>query len=968
MRKKKKLDFVQMAIQLPSFVVKVVEEGDRFGILLEKQEEGQPGPTVNYFWSKGEVGLPPVRSIRTLAHECHSVGVVDSKILLELRAFARRESTPEKDDTSKYPDQRYPHRAGYAGWMSNHFRAAERQKSPLRKFIGSYREVYRRRILATEAGQLVGKARAFQLLTTRDIDEFGTPTNLRSAVQLLEHKNPRPAWFRSTGAIWGDFAEGHVFRRSALDRLKQLVDSHTRLLLLGEPGSGKTTLVRHLAYERMAGHNGPTSYFRGRFFDPAALAAEIRSATGLIILEDVHAALPRYQELLSLLPRNIPVTLLFTALPSVVEMENPRHREFAEIAAFELTAFADVPLIAHHFAHSPDHNHLPWTDEDVEAITNRASGDLWRLRAALQGYITCRGKGEPVQWQKAAALEEFALTSQLAPEAPELLVLVAAFFQKETLVSERFVRDQFGFSLDVIQELISARYLSREISSSNESFLVLPSPVIADDYWQHGERYRKLRKIPSLRQLILDYARSDSPNGTESVIRQDRPLRDALVHEIVSMGEARKVLTREDQIHYILDFLSLCPLPVDDNTWLVPLVVQRLNELRSSFELALAWCQLDLLDSDLASACSKQVDVLRRALDALARGDIDGFVVLLSCANAIDERKAHDLFEGARNQIVQHIAAGDVDSTDFARLIGIVQMYNSSYPQDLWRAADKQRLAADFMRLPIQEIVEGLGEIGKALGKQAQELLTSDLVGKISAEARSTIHPPALTAMLRALSSIDPRVSATIALGMDYARLSQKLLSETHWKAAACLEQLRLAQAQVAWQVTAQIDAGRAAEGLIGSVEPLGSARWLSEILRANDVKGTEVYQRLDRDQFARLLASTSISLGGFTEIVNVNRDVGRDLCDRLPIERVVQTMNQATSTIDVLRAERCLLSILAIRPRLAVRIVRLLKNKKLLANLQVAARARLVPDGIMRPRTVNYDRLLRVLRDLSVE
>ncbi|MCK4793674.1 MAG: AAA family ATPase, partial [Desulfobacteraceae bacterium] len=152
-------------------------------------------------------------------------------------------------------------------------------------------------------------------------------------------------WFRRTGPLAIDFKKRTFYpRKDRFSQLKSLVTSKSVSLLEGVAASGKTVLVLNLAYELCRIDKAPVYYFdcdKERDFDKSRLLSDIKSVKGVIIIENVHLAPQKFQQIYSDFKYDKKRKILFTGR-SFSPHQDSKSEDLSKIPTLHIEPFEEV--------------------------------------------------------------------------------------------------------------------------------------------------------------------------------------------------------------------------------------------------------------------------------------------------------------------------------------------------------------------------------------------------------------------------------------------------------------------------------------------------------------------------------------------------------------------------------------------------------------------------------------------------
>lgn len=551
-----------MAMELPVFRVRLVEADGRHGFLFEKRTGG--ARTCMYFFSE-ENGLEPGPAVK---HCCRGnvrplkAQVDQDRILKELEAYTRASHRTGRMREPRPSVEAWRHRRGYASVLGEAFRRGD---PTLCAFLGGIHR-FRKCILDDQRGgkTVIGRAHEFRVVPPESVFPEDRFKYLRAIADLLEFQTTETAvWFRPRGPVWTDFESGVVCRLAGpLDNVKQSLAGNKVVLLVGNAATGKTVLVRHLAYELHGCDGTPVYYFRYRPFDPGALLGEIRDAVGLVILEDVHLNPAGFQEVLARIRPEWATRVLFTSRPSLWERCHPDWKPFDEIPWLELMPCAHCDEIISEYAASQHKQVLTWSNDVRTAIKKVAGNSLWFLAYALQGYANLGDSSDPMAWIRSGVQQclrdleapEDALTASF----PEVLIALSPLYRNEVPTAERYLVRNLGFDPGALNRLTAMAEIAR-FQEEGHVFYRLPHSAHAEAYWKHGRAYRDRKGLPEYEDFLYEYLAADTPNRFQVAFSLDDDIRDRLLLRLRDDGVLLQILDQEGSMGMVAKWLCINP-------------------------------------------------------------------------------------------------------------------------------------------------------------------------------------------------------------------------------------------------------------------------------------------------------------------------------------------------------------------------------------------------------------------------
>lgn len=383
---------------------------------------------------------------------------------------------------------------------------------------------------------------------------------IRDVLEIYEQalKPENAQWFRKRGPIAADFVYKKYYpRQKTIGRLESLVLDNPVSFLIGESATGKTVLALNLAYELYRTKKKQVYYFdcdKERDFSRSSLASDIRSTTGIIIIENIHLAPQKFQSLCSDFKLDKDRHILFTARPSLYDYLSSKSEDLSKLPNLRIRPFKDVNRLIDHFV--SDQCDSPLAPEVIEQIKDVSSESFWLLAYALMGYIASNGHGRPKDWIETGVTKDLQDLENIRAGYPEVLIAISTLYRIETLTAENYLTSHLGCSLDVLNALAREGQITRQQSSEGYVFYGLPHSALADAYWEFGQKYKWRMSISQYENLLYDYASSGAPNGLEAIVQaeENRPRRKATAL-LADKGKLADVITNEQFVQTVARWL-----------------------------------------------------------------------------------------------------------------------------------------------------------------------------------------------------------------------------------------------------------------------------------------------------------------------------------------------------------------------------------------------------------------------------
>lgn len=501
-----------MTKEWPKFEVCVVTEQGRKGLLISKQRS-KDDPVETWYFTYPD-GLPVTPEIRDVCKgrdaKLEPSYVIERRLCLELLSYAERAHSAGANlvfDIS----QDYSYGTAFQKNVNSYFDA--KSYSPLRDFLESPNTL-RSRILTNPRGEhrkLIG----FAKFSVKDASKLASPDYryLIPADQVLDSNRTKSAmWFRPLGPIAADFDAKIVYcPENKLNEIKSKLSSdHHCCLLEGGPATGKTVLVRYLAYDLMKNQS------RVYFFDclveghlPAIdIAEEINRGKGVFVIENIHPFMRETESLLHRLKTDTHRQVLLTTRPQHKQFTSVWGSPIDSVPTVFIEPFENVYEIMRHFA--SDHANVTWLPVVFDNIVMKSKNDLLFVACALQGIIN-DPSGDANTWILKGAEIRLEDLRRENPRYPEILILLSALFRHEVFMEEKFLRKNLPVDINILSTLCRRGEVIRVKRNGYISY-GLPHSSWGELFWTIGQPYWELLDLGDVEDFIYSYITSNIHN------------------------------------------------------------------------------------------------------------------------------------------------------------------------------------------------------------------------------------------------------------------------------------------------------------------------------------------------------------------------------------------------------------------------------------------------------------------------
>jgi len=370
----------------------------------------------------------------------------------------------------------------------------------------------------------------------RDVLKFNGPDNSK--------------WFRKTGPIAIDFAEGCVYEcKEIMDKLGKLVFSNGISILEGHAGSGKSVLIRQLAYNHIEGENQlPIYYYSFKLHLPISdfdeFKNEINAISGVVIIEDIHLVIHDMQCIIDDLAKKDNCNILLTTRPAFRgNMLSHRSNTISKLPSLTLDLYKEKinidELIDYYIEHNSG-NDLDCKIELKHSFKEISKGNLWLLSYAIKGCMVNEGITEPVLWIREGVRSDLEDIRRLKCN-PQILIALSPLYIKESLTANSFLAKNFDFADEDMNRLIDMGEIIKHEIDGN-IYYGLPHSSLASAYWEHGEDYRD-PFIKDIDSFLCQYATSGVSNGLSVILKAEKHSR--LLSYIAMSGKLLEIVRKE---------------------------------------------------------------------------------------------------------------------------------------------------------------------------------------------------------------------------------------------------------------------------------------------------------------------------------------------------------------------------------------------------------------------------------------
>jgi len=437
--------------------------------------------------------------------------------------------------------------------------------------------------------------------TTPKSEKIGIFDHLLTVEEVLEtNRPPDPQWFRPAGLFFCDFEHRKFYRRAEVDTLKQKILAKPLFFLLhGDAATAKTAIVRTLMYELYKAGNSKVYYFdisTQRHFNEVQLARDIRSVSGLVIIENIHLESQKVQWLYDRFKNDHSRYFLLTSRLSSKELPGSKSMDFDDTNTMSLNPFEDAEQLIKEYCSDSEIPPIVWKKH--QDIINVSRKDFWLLALTARGCADAEGQGEPLSWIGGAVKKQLAdwgfCRDQCAGQYAGILVALSPLYKTEVMTAETYLK-KLGFTKDALNGLVERGEVTIELGLSQEFLYGLPHSSLANAYWEHGKGYITQRKLKVYEEFIYDYAVSGVPNGMQAVVSTQKEVEARILRRLDADSKIILVAEREQSVPAIVQGVIW-----SDN-------ITRFNTASSSFLNTLAKKSVASHDVSMSGWCFREI-------------------------------------------------------------------------------------------------------------------------------------------------------------------------------------------------------------------------------------------------------------------------------------------------------------------------------------------------------------------------
>ncbi len=323
---------------------------------------------------------------------------------------------------------------------------------------------------------------------------------------------------------WIDFEEGFVVERREVDELINKLESDNIQLVLGEPASGKSVILKNIGFKlakenkdvyivELKKHSGDKVK---RYFDDIP---EIKDDKAVFIVDDAHLLMTECERLVrELKNRELKAKLIIGSRPTrEIRGEHPKEvSEFEYLSKTYIHAEDITEEIIKGFLKKEHH----FSDERIKTVSKnleRYKKDLWHLSWALKAYYPEMDSVEEEEiYEKIRdSIREIKLGKDESGKnkylnGEDVFFPLSVFYRFEISVERDFLEEQLELEKDKINELIELSEIVQTEEAGRNRMLSLIHSSIADLYFRAYQAYPSLgekskKKILNQKDKDLQY-------------------------------------------------------------------------------------------------------------------------------------------------------------------------------------------------------------------------------------------------------------------------------------------------------------------------------------------------------------------------------------------------------------------------------------------------------------------------------
>jgi hypothetical protein len=872
-----------MSEKWPKFKIWAVIDGNSSGLLVEKQTSKEALPERVYFYLKG--GLKPteeiLRACSGRVYFLHTENYHERRLFKELISYAVAADKTGEMGAIRVTTEKHHEDKGYQDTVNRYFEKARgyAQEFPFKEFFVSA-PIFKAQVLKNIRGEhrkVKGMAEEFGVLSPHQITSNGFKL-IEPIQNILKIGSEEEAtWFRKSGPIAADFEDGRIYRRKDLFvRLKKLVLSNSTSMLEGIAATGKTVLMRDVAYELFRKDNLAVYYFDcdlKRDFDIYKLVEDINNTKGIVILENIHLETRKFQCVYGRIKQDQYRHILFVARPSFRDGLYSRLKDLGSIDSLKLEPFDEVDKVINHFASY--YRELYWSTEVYDSIKKTSGKSYWLISYALKGYATMGGEVEPVSWCEKGVKQDLNDLKNINSVFPEVLVTLSPLYQSEVLTEESYLTRNLKFDYEVLDELVQRGEVTYQKTEDGFVLYGLPHSALADVYWEHGKEYRTRRGLKEYKDFVYDYAKSNVSNGLQAAIAAEirfrtgktanvdgndlfKKARDndwrGIVVRLDGEGLLQNVIKKERSLEAINAYLSLSNDAQTLNPDILPIIAEKMNESDDSSYPIRCLSSIYSFDKEFARGFWELLD--HRKLRKMQIGMESQFFITSSInfIYCFDVQLARSVCETLDPEQLATSLNEAWDVQQIGQAIFYIMQAHKECGQELWSLLDKEALASKLITAqPIWTTERCIYYILLANREMASELCGLLDVKELASRLDQFDIYGEIGKCLCTIWESDPKRGEALWQCLDKPSLAAKLsVSPYFWSGTeTCIYYISRADEKIASELCELLELEQLGRVVSGYEDVSIAGECISRIVKANREKGWKFWRLLDKKRLA---------------------------------------------------------------------------------------------------------------------
>lgn len=399
---------------------------------------------------------------------------------------------------------------------------------------------------------------------------------LQPATSLLETDNREEHFFRITGPLWIDFEKKLVVERKELTNFLKKLDRQRCQLLIGNAASGKTTLLRNIAYRLINDVKNDVFWLNAEKICIYPIRDIFNEIVGMdkegvcIIIDDIHKCPTHCTDLISLIKANTTnLKLVLSTRPSykyiyhrhdkniIVNMEDSK-----QTCTFVKAEDIIINIVTNYIKKRG----ITISKPTLNRLRELCGNDLWILMYLIKsmeiddsGHVT----NVNINYVYENIKDDFINSNDIiSPHFSDIVIAVASFSQYEIPVFEYFLTDRLKFDTNSLSNLVQIGAILKDMRSYS-----LPHSSLARLYLGTAQVYPLLSV--HLRQIcdgkddysnnILKLYLESKPENYDTFSRQLRNeprVFEKILNDGVTSRKVAEIINSENNIMNIASWIS----------------------------------------------------------------------------------------------------------------------------------------------------------------------------------------------------------------------------------------------------------------------------------------------------------------------------------------------------------------------------------------------------------------------------